>query len=80
MACECNTDVTKLACVLQMFLRHDWGNFVEILYEEEGEIEFDSDDENIEEEWTLAQIDVLKHFIHICSNDVKVCITFLISC
>ena len=63
-----------------MCLFHDCGNCVEILYEEEEEIEFDSDGEDGEEEWTLAQTDVLMHFIHICSNDVKVCITFLISC
>ena len=33
-----------------MCLCHDGGNCEEILYEEEGEIEFDSDDEDDKEE------------------------------
>ena len=33
-----------------MCLCHDGGNCEEILYEEQGEIEFDSDDEDDEEE------------------------------
>ena len=38
-----STDTDKCLC-------HDCGNCEEILYEEEGEIDFDSDDEDDEEE------------------------------
>ena len=81
------TDVTKLACALQTILNMlicacvmTVETALRVYTKEEGEIEFGSDDEDGEKEWTLAQIDVLIHFIHICSNDVKVCITFFISC
>ena len=56
MACRCKNDVTKLACELQtisgvlMCLCEDCGNCKKILYEEEGEIEFDSDYVHDEEE------------------------------
>ena len=43
-----------------MYLCKDCGNCKEILYEEEGEIELDSDFVDDEEEWTLVEIDVWK--------------------
>ena len=47
-----------------MCLCHACGKYEEILYEE-GEIEFDSDNEDDEEERTVVQIDVLIHYIYV---------------
>ena len=43
-----------------MCLCEDCGNCKKILYEEEGEIEFDSDYVHDEEEWTFVEIDIWK--------------------
>ena len=45
-----------------MCLCCDCWNCEEILYQEEGEIEFNSDDEDYETEYVVVQIDVLIHF------------------
>ena len=57
MACECKKRCNKnFLCVVNdlkcadMCLCHDFGNYEEILFEEERETEFDPDDKDDEEE------------------------------
>ena len=67
-----------------MCLCHGCGNCEEILLEE-GEIEFNSDDKDDEEEWTVVLINVINVLIHYIYNILwkcvlLFCITFFISC
>ena len=68
MASECKNQCNETClCVARdlkctdMCLCHGCGACDEILYEAEGETEFDSDNEDDGEEWTVVQNDVLMH-------------------
>ena len=66
----CLCVANDLKCTHMCLCPNCW-NCEEVLYKEEGEIYFNSNEEDYETEWAVVQIDVLIHFKYIFSYGTR---------